>query len=159
MSDDASRADELRRRVEEAVGGIFEVEAEIGRGGMAVVYRALDKRLRRRVALKVLPPELAFRTDVRARFVREAQLAAQLSHANIVPIFGVDDSGGIVYFAMGLVDGETLAKQLARDPRPSVEFVRRVDCLGHLRERQKASMYASDALFAALQHRAFRGEL
>ena len=126
MSDDASRADELRRRVEEAVGGIFEVEAEIGRGGMAVVYRALDKRLRRRVALKVLPPELAFRTDVRSRFVREAQLAAQLSHANIVPIFGVDDAGGIVYFAMGLVDGETLGKQLARDPRPSVEFVRRV---------------------------------
>lgn len=126
MSDDASRADELRRRVEEAVGGIFEIEAEIGRGGMAVVYRALDKRLRRRVALKVLPPELAFRTDVRSRFVREAQLAAQLSHANIVPIFGVDDSGGIVYFAMGLVDGETLAKQLSRDPRPSVEFVRRV---------------------------------
>ena len=112
MSDEQDRADALRTRVEEAVGAIFEIEAEIGRGGMAVVYRARDKRLRRRVALKVLPPELAFRSDVRSRFVREAQLSAQLSHPHIVPIFSVEETGGIVYFAMGLVEGETLAKQL-----------------------------------------------
>jgi serine/threonine-protein kinase len=126
VSEDTDHAAALRRRVEEAVGSIFEIEDEIGRGGMAVVYRALDKRLRRRVALKVLPPELAFRSDVRSRFVREAQLAARLSHQHIVPIFAVDETGGLVYFAMGLVDGETLAKQLARDPRPDVAFVRRV---------------------------------
>ena len=126
MSEEAANADALKRRVADAVGAIFEVEEEIGRGGMAVVYRALDKRLRRRVALKVLPPELAFRSDVRSRFMREAQLSAQLSHPHIVPIFAVDETGGIVYFAMGLVEGETLAKQLARDPRPDLFFVRRV---------------------------------
>jgi serine/threonine protein kinase len=116
----------LRRRVEEAVGAIFDIEEEIGRGGMAVVYRALDKRLRRKVALKVLPPDLAFRADVRSRFVREAQMAAQLSHAHIVPIFAVDETGGIVYFAMGLVEGDTLAKELATQPRPDVQTVRRI---------------------------------
>lgn len=126
MTNDQDNAAELCCRVEEAVGAIFEIEEEIGRGGMAVVYRALDRRLRRRVALKVLPPELAFRSDVRSRFVREAQLSAQLSHPHIVPIFSVEETGGIVYFAMGLVEGETLAKLLAHSPRPDVQFVRRV---------------------------------
>ena len=126
MSEETDHAEALKRRVADAVGAIFDVEEEIGRGGMAVVYRALDKRLRRRVALKVLPPELAFRSDVRSRFMREAQLSAQLSHPHIVPIFAVDETGGIVYFAMGLVEGETLARQLAREPRPDVGFVRRV---------------------------------
>jgi serine/threonine protein kinase len=140
VTDDSAAAREslaLKRRVEEAVGAIFDVEEEIGRGGMAVVYRALDKRLRRRVALKVLPPDLAFRADVRSRFVREAQMAAQLSHPHIVPIFAVDETGGIVYFAMGLVEGETLAKQLSHDQRPSVDLVRRV-----LREVSEGLAYA-----------------
>ena len=127
----------LRERVEKAVGTIFTIEAEIGRGGMAVVYRAVDVRLRRKVALKVLPPELAFREDVKSRFLREAQMAAQLSHPNIVPIFAVDEHEGIVYFAMGLVDGETLAQQLARDPHPDLVTVRRV-----LREVADALAYA-----------------
>ena len=139
MTDDASAADALRRRVKEAVSGIFEVEDEIGRGGMAVVYRALDRRLRRHVALKVLPPELAFRSDVRSRFVREAQLSAQLSHPNIVPIYTVDETAGLVYFAMGLVEGEPLAKQLAREPRPDPGVVRRL-----LREVAAGLAYAHD---------------
>ncbi len=126
MSDDAASAVALQRRVEGAVGAIFDVEEEIGRGGMAVVYRALDKRLRRKVALKVLPPDLAFRADVRSRFVREAQMAAQLSHPHIVPIYAVDETNGIVWFAMGLVEGEPLAKQLAEHPRPDIATVRRV---------------------------------
>ena len=127
----------LRERVEKAVGTLFTIEAEIGRGGMAVVYRAVDVRLRRKVALKVLPPELAFREDVKSRFLREAQMAAQLSHPNIVPIFAVDEHEGIVYFAMGLVEGETLAQQLARDPHPDLATVRRV-----LREVADALAYA-----------------
>ena len=126
MSDDAASAEALQRRVEGAVGAIFDVEEEIGRGGMAVVYRALDKRLRRKVALKVLPPDLAFRADVRSRFVREAQMAARLSHPHIVPIYAVDETNGIVWFAMGLVEGEPLAKQLAERPRPDIATVRRV---------------------------------
>ena len=110
--------DALRDRVEHAVGALFEIEDEIGRGGMAVVYRARDVRLRRKVALKVLPPELAFRADVKSRFLREAQMSAQLSHPNIVPIFTVDELDGVVFFSMGLVEGETLAQRLAHDPRP-----------------------------------------
>ena len=141
MSDrsrDSSReSDTLRARVEQAVGALFELEEEIGRGGMAVVYRAKDRRLRRKVALKVLPPELAFRDDVKRRFLREAELSAQLSHPNIVPIYTVEETDGIVYFAMGLVEGETLAQQLSRDPRPPIETVRTI-----LREVALALDYA-----------------
>jgi serine/threonine protein kinase len=129
--------DALRDRVELAVGTLFQIEDEIGRGGMAVVYRARDVRLRRKVALKVLPPELAFRAEVKSRFLREAQMSAQLSHPNIVPIYTVDEIDGVVFFSMGLVEGETLAQRLAREPRPPVETVRAM-----LREVADALAYA-----------------
>ena len=93
---------------------------------MAVVYRARDVRLRRPLALKVLPPDLAFRSEVRTRFLREAQTAAQLSHPNVVPIYAADEVGGVAYLAMALVEGETLAQHLARAPRPPVELTRRI---------------------------------
>jgi len=131
--------DALRERVNVAVGSLYQVEAEIGRGGMAVVYRALDTRLQRRVALKVLPPELAFREEVRRRFLREAQMAAQLSHPNIVPIYSVDEASGLVYFAMGLVEGAPLSKLLFEEPRPPIAMVRRV-----LREVADALHYAHE---------------
>src|SRR6185312_10292900 len=115
----------MRDRVTAAVGDAYQVNAEIGRGGMAVVYRATDVRLKRAVAIKVLPPELAFRGDVRRRFLREAQTAAQLSHPNIVPIFSVDERDGIVFFVMGLVDGESLAARIARGPL-SIADARRI---------------------------------
>lgn len=121
-----SDGERLRTRVESAVGKRYELLEEIGRGGMAVVYRARDVRLRRHVALKVLPPELAFRSEVRQRFLREAQTAAQLSHPNIVPIFSVDEGDGLVWFAMGLVEGESLAARLHRESRPPTAFVRQV---------------------------------
>jgi hypothetical protein len=129
--------DALRHHVEKAVGALFEIEEEIGRGGMAVVYRARDVRLRRKVALKVLPPELAFRDDVKRRFLREAQMAARLSHPNIVPIYAVDELDGIVFFAMGLVEGDPLARLLAGDPRPPIAVVRQL-----LREVADALAYA-----------------
>ena len=69
---------QLRERCTTAVAGLYDIEEQIGRGGMAVVYRALDLRLRRKVALKVLPPELAFRPEVRTRFLREAEMSARL---------------------------------------------------------------------------------
>src|ERR1044071_3992866 len=93
---------------------------------MAAVFRALDLRLHRHVAIKALPPELAFNNDVRTRFLREAQTAAQLSHPNIVPIYTVDERGGVVYFVMALVEGESLAARLARQPRLSIDAVRRI---------------------------------
>ena len=118
--------DALRDRVIAAVGDLYEIEAEIGRGGAGVVYRARDVRLRRRVALKVLPPDLAFRPDVRRRFLREAETAAGLSHPSIVPIFSVDERDGLVYFVMALVEGESLGQRLRREPRPPLRFVERV---------------------------------
>ncbi|MEP6834229.1 MAG: protein kinase [Gemmatimonas sp.] len=120
---DALDAAALRARVQNAVQESYTIENEIGRGGMAVVYAARDKKLRRLVALKVLPPDLAFRADVRTRFVREAQTAAGLNHPNIVPIYAVDEREGMVYFAMSLINGETLATRLIREPRPPQAFV------------------------------------
>ena len=108
--------DPMRDRVVAVIGDVYELGPELGRGGMAIVYRATDLRLRREVAVKVLPPELAFRSDVRRRFLREAETAARLSHPNIVPIYSVDERGGLVYFVMALVDGESLAARLAREP-------------------------------------------
>ena len=127
----------LLTRLVSAVDGQYAVEAEVGRGGMAVVYRATDVRLRRKVALKVLPPELAFREEVRRRFLREAEMAAGLSHPHIVPIYAVDERDGLVWMAMGLVDGESLAERLHREPRPALDVVRRV-----LREVCEALEYA-----------------
>src|SRR5687768_12614110 len=93
---------------------------------MAAVFRALDLRLNRRVAIKILPPELAFNPSVRSRFLREAQMAAQLTHPNIVPIFAVDerDTDGLVYFVMAFVDGESLAARLRREGAMRIEDVR-----------------------------------
>jgi len=118
--------DALLARLAAAVAGHYEIEAEVGRGGMAVVYRARDVRLRRKVALKVLPPELAFRDEVKKRFLREAEMAAGLSHPHIVPIYAVDENENLVWMAMGLVDGESLAERLHRDARPPLDVVRRV---------------------------------
>ena len=116
---------ELRAHVENALCATYEVDQEIGRGGMGIVYRARDKRLKRHVAIKVLPPELSFRRDVRTRFLREAETAAQLSHPNIVPIYSVDEVGNLVFFVMALIDGDNLATQLQkRGPLP-VDEVRR----------------------------------
>jgi serine/threonine protein kinase len=118
--------DYLLDRLVVAVGTQYLVDAEIGRGGMAVVYRATDLRLHRRVAIKVLPPELAFNADVRERFLREAQTAAQLSHPGIVPIYTVDEAEGLVFFVMALVDGESLAERLLREPRLPAEQARQI---------------------------------
>ena len=86
--------DYLRDRVIVAVGAQYLIESEIGRGGMAVVYRAIDVRLNRPVAIKVLPPDSRSTPTSATRFIREAQTAAQLSHPNIVPIYSVDESDG-----------------------------------------------------------------
>jgi hypothetical protein len=116
----------LLARVRVAVAERYDGLREIGRGGMAVVYAARDRRLNRDVAIKVLPPELAYRVDVRERFVREAQTAARLNHPCIVPIYEVDEADGLVFFVMALVSGESLATRLARETRPPLAFVRDV---------------------------------
>jgi serine/threonine protein kinase len=116
----------LPARLAEALGDAYTIEGEIGRGGMGVVYRARDERLQRRVAIKVLPPELAFQQDIRERFTREAQTAARLSHPHIVPIHTVGEGQGLVYFVMGYVDGESVAARIRRRGQLPVEEVRRI---------------------------------
>src|SRR5512140_2155578 len=129
--------DVMHDRVVVAVGDLYDVQGELGRGGMALVYRAIDRRLKRPVALKVLPPELAFREEVRRRFLREAETSAKLNFQNIVPIYSVDEKNGIVYLVMAFVDGETLAARLLRAPRLTNDEVRRL-----LREVAGALAYA-----------------
>ncbi len=124
MTDSSDRP--LPARLAEALGDAYTIEGEIGRGGMGVVYRARDERLQRRVAIKVLPPELAFQQDIRQRFTREAQTAAKLSHPNIVPIHTVGEGQGLVYFVMGYVDGESVGGRIKRRGRLPVEEARRI---------------------------------
>jgi eukaryotic-like serine/threonine-protein kinase len=124
MTDSADKP--LPVRLAEALGDAYTIEGEVGRGGMGVVYRARDERLQRRVAIKVLPPELAFQKDIRERFTREAQTAARLSHPNIVPIHSVGEGAGLVYFVMGYVDGESVAARIRRRGKLPIEEARRI---------------------------------
>ncbi len=117
----------LAARLVQALGSAYTVEGEIGRGGMGVVYNARDERLKRRVAVKVLPPELAFREEIRLRFLREAETAARLSHPHIVPIHSVGEGpDGLVYFVMAYVDGESLGAKLKRRGRLPPDEARRI---------------------------------
>ena len=123
---DATADTELLARVERALAPQYEVEGELGRGGMGIVYRARDTRLKRTVAVKLLPPELAYRTEIKSRFLREAEMAAQLSHPNIVPIYSVDEKDGLVYFIMACVLGDNLATRMARSGPLPIADVRRI---------------------------------
>lgn len=116
----------IAARLAEAVKDSFTLEGEIGRGGMGVVFSAQDLNLQRRVAIKVLPPDLAFREDIRQRFEQEAQVAARLQHPHIVPIHAVGSNGNLVYFIMGFVDGESLGQRLRRRKQLPVEEARRI---------------------------------
>src|SRR5581483_11737774 len=90
------------------------------------VYRARDRRLKRVVAIKLLPPELGVRGEIKSRFLREAETAAQLSHPNIVPIYSVDEREGLVFFVMACVDGVTLAKRLSEEHQLPVADTQRI---------------------------------
>src|SRR5438067_2407808 len=91
----------------------FVLQREIGRGGMGIVYLGMDVKLERPVAIKVLPGMLADVPEVRERFLREARMAAKLSHPNIVPIHRADEMDGVVFIVMTYVDGASLAERLA----------------------------------------------
>src|SRR5215213_8207548 len=98
--------------------GPFVIDAQIGAGGMGEVYRATDSRLKRQVAIKVLPPLLAGDPDRLARLQREAEVLASLNHPHIAAIYGLEDAEGVKALVMELVEGDDLAERLARGPIP-----------------------------------------
>jgi serine/threonine protein kinase len=97
----------------------YKLEALVGRGGMSVVYWAQHQHLDRTVALKLLAPELSQDERFRKRFVRESRLAASLEHPNIIPIYDAGEAEGLLYIALRLVEGCTLAQFLDRHGRSS----------------------------------------
>ncbi|HVF41117.1 MAG TPA: serine/threonine-protein kinase, partial [Gemmatimonadaceae bacterium] len=108
-----------------ALAGEYSLQRELGRGGMGIVYLARDVQLDRDVAIKVLPLHLASIAESRERFMREARMAAGLSHPNIVPIHRVGEVSGFVFFVMSYVEGETLGERLrARGPLPPADAAR-----------------------------------
>src|SRR5213593_1948744 len=120
-----SAPDPLFLSFQTAIAGRYSLERELGRGGMGVVYLAREVRLDRPVAIKLLPPARARDAKLRDRFLREARTAAKLSHPNIIPIFAVDDVEEFVFFAMALVEGETLTERVRqRGPLPPSEAAR-----------------------------------
>ena len=98
--------------------GGYEVTALLGAGGMGEVYRARDSKLKREVALKVLPADVASTPERLARFQREAELLASLNHPNIAHVHGLEESGGITALVMELVEGEDLSRRIARGAIP-----------------------------------------
>ena len=93
----------------------YEIVRLLGKGGMGEVYVAEDTKLQRRVALKVLPKEMAADPERRSRFEREARAVAALNHTNIVTIHSVEEADGIHFITMELVEGRTLAAMLPRN--------------------------------------------
>jgi serine/threonine-protein kinase len=113
-------------RLQALIAGRFSLEREIGRGGMGIVYLARDVALERPVAIKVLAPHLAARTEMRARFLREARIAAQCFHPHIVPIHAVEEANDLAWIVMAYVRGETLADRLRRTGPLPPDEVRRL---------------------------------
>ena len=113
--------------LQRALAGRYSLERELGRGGMGIVFLARDVALDRPVAIKLLPPAMAAQPALRERFLREAQMAARLSHPNIIPIFAVDAVDGFVFFVMAYVEGETLGRRLqTRGPLSAAEGTRMI---------------------------------
>src|SRR5262245_24769018 len=109
--------------VREALAAEYEIIEELGRGGMALVYRARDRQLEREVAIKVLPFSLAFDKEFVERFQREARTSAKLEHPNIIPIYRVGRSGRVIYFVMKFLRGKPLSALLAaRGTIPAAEI-------------------------------------
>ena len=98
--------------------GPYEIVAPLGAGGMGEVYRARDARLKRDVAVKVLPADVAENPERLGRFERESHLLASLNHPNIAAIYGVEESGGTPALVMELVEGEALSEKIARGALP-----------------------------------------
>ena len=98
--------------------GCYEILSPLGAGGMGEVYRAHDTKLKRQVAIKILPPTVSSDPERLSRFQREAEVLAALNHPHIAAVYGLEDSGGVKALVMELVDGEDLAERLIRGALP-----------------------------------------
>ena len=131
----ASMAD-LRARLSAALPDRYVIERELGRGGMAVVYLAQDRKLRREVALKVLRPDLVAVAGA-GRFLHEIEIAARLTHPNILALHDCGDADGLPYFTMPYLEGQSLRGRLARERQLPLD-----DALRIAREVADALNYA-----------------
>jgi len=129
---------ELQARLQAALADRYAIDRELGRGGMAVVYLGRDLKHDREVAVKVLRPELTATLGAE-RFLREIQIAAKLNHPHIVPLFDSGDAGGLLYYVMPFVDGESLRVRIIRSGRLPLD-----DALAIARCVASALTYAHD---------------
>jgi serine/threonine-protein kinase len=119
-------SNDLRQKLQTALGRVYVLERELGGGAMSRVFVAREPALGRRIVVKVLPPEMAAAVSVE-RFRREIQLAASLLHPHIVPLLSAGEVHGVPYYTMPFVEGESLRARLARTTRlPVDEAVRLV---------------------------------
>ncbi len=118
----------LVERLRKALAPQYEVERELASGGMGTVFLARDPKLDRKVAIKILQPDLVSDTTSE-RFQREARILAKLSHPNIVPVFAAGDADGLGYYVMEYVEGETLKERLARGSMGKEEALKLADDL------------------------------
>jgi eukaryotic-like serine/threonine-protein kinase len=115
----------VREVLAEALGNRYSLERELGRGGMATVYLARDLQQQRPVAVKVMHPALASALDSR-RFFREMEIAASLQHPLIVPLYDSGSAGGVPYYVMRYIEGESLYERLERERRLALEDALRI---------------------------------
>src|SRR3954468_13953891 len=110
-----------------AFAGRYEVEHELGRGGFATVFLARDVRHNRKVAIKVLDPGVA-QGPAAQRFLREINIAANLSHPNILPLFDSGEADGLLYYVMPFATGESLRARLDREGSLPIDEAVRITC-------------------------------
>jgi len=103
------------------VGGRYKLLSAAGSGGMGIVFKAEDAKLRRTVALKFLPAGISVDPHAKMRFLREAQAAAALDHPNICPVYEVDEAGGEMFLTMAFIEGKSLKERIEEGPLPLIE--------------------------------------
>ncbi len=128
---------ELREKLQTQLGGAYQIEAELGGGGMSRVFSATETAFGRKVVIKVLPAELGAGVNV-DRFKREIQVAANLQHPHIVPVLTAGEMGDVPFYTMPFIDGQSLRARLAAGPIPIDE------CVSLLRDVARALAYAHE---------------